>query len=88
MKLVGKATIEETNEIKSIYMRKMALIDLTKSLKNSDDIYEKVILDLSQTNEKFENWWREISEKYNLEGKNTDNNWTINFETREIYLCD
>ncbi|MBQ0050901.1 MAG: CXXX repeat peptide modification system protein [Treponema sp.] len=88
MKIIGKVLQEERDEIKNLYMRKLSLIDLVKSLKDDDAIYEKVISDLSKTNEKFENWWNEIGAKYCLEGRGSTSNWTINFDTCEISLCD
>lgn len=88
MKIVGKVTQEERDEIKKLHMRKLSLIDLLKSLNEDDKLYEKVISDLSQTNERYEKWWNEIGEKYNFEGRGSNGNWTINFETCEITLSD
>lgn len=88
MKVVGIVTLEERDEIKKLHMRKLSLIDLAKSLTENDELYEKVISDLSQTNEKFEKWWNEIGEKYSLEGRGSAGNWSINFDSCEISLSD
>lgn len=86
MKVIAKVLPEEKDEIKKLFMRKNSLIELIKSLNEDDSIYEKVMEDLSNTNEKFENWWNTIGIKYNLEGRGCTGNWSINFDTCEISL--
>lgn len=86
MKVVGKVTEEEKNEIEALFERKNGLNELAKILKPDDvELYEKLIKDMGSTNIKFQAWWDNMSKKYQWEG--TENgSWEINFNTCEIYL--
>ena len=85
-RLVGQVTYEEKEEIKNLHERRNGLNELARIITaNNNDLYEKVLRDLSETVTKFQNWWDRMSVKYQWEGSN-DGHWEINFETGEIYL--
>ncbi|MCK9156365.1 MAG: CXXX repeat peptide modification system protein [Paludibacteraceae bacterium] len=86
-KLVGKVTKEEKNQILSLYERKNGLTELAKIIGSNDDIYEKMVKDMGETSLNFQQWWNDMSTKYNWES--TENgNWEINFDTCEIFLIN
>jgi CXXX repeat modification system protein len=85
-KLVGKVTIEEKDAIQTLFERRNGLAELAKILTaDNAALYEKLVADMSETATKFQNWWNEMSEKYQWESCD-GGNWEINFETCEIYL--
>lgn len=85
--VVGKVTAEESAEIKKLFLRKNALIDLLKSVEKGSAIYENVMSDFIETNEKFQNWWNNTSKKYSWKNPKTAQ-WEINFDTCEIFLAN
>lgn len=86
-KLVGQVTIEEKNEILSLFERKKGLYELAMILTaENDTLYEKLIKDMSETGSKFQQWWDTMSQKYQWES-DPDGNWEIDFETCKIYLA-
>ncbi len=85
-KLVGQVTLEEKNEIQSLFERRNGLNELAKILSaDNAELYEKLIRDMGETSTKFQQWWDSMSQKYNWESAE-NGNWEINFETCEIYL--
>ena len=89
---VGKVTPEEKEEIKELFERKNGLIELTKSLADSNQksfaegpLYNKLIKDMGETSTRFQKWWDDKSKKYKWTGKE-GHSWQINFETCEIFL--
>jgi len=85
--VVGKVTPEERDEIKKLFGRKNALVDLLKSVEKGSAFYENAMEDFIATNEKFQNWWNVTSQKYSWKGVGTAH-WEINFETCEIYISN
>ncbi len=85
-KLVGQVTVEEKNEIQTLFERRNGLNELAKILTpENETLYEKLVKDMGQTNSKFQSWWDSMAQKYSWES--TDGgNWEINFETCEIFL--
>lgn len=85
-KKVGQVTIEEKNEIQTLFERRNGLNELAKIV-NADntDMYEKLVKDLGETGTKFQSWWDRMAEKYQWESA-TNGNWEINFDTCEIFL--
>ena len=84
-KLVGKVTLGERDEIQSLFERRNELIVLAKIIDNNNELYEKLVADMGTTSTKFQQWWNNMSTKYQWES--TENgNWEIDFETCEIYL--
>ena len=75
-KIVGQVTEEEKLEIKTLFERRNSL---------NGDLYEKLIHDMSATQERYKSWWDRMGAKYKWEGI-IDGKWEVNFETNEIYL--
>ncbi|MDO4190938.1 MAG: CXXX repeat peptide modification system protein [Bacteroidales bacterium] len=87
-KIIGQVTVEEKNEILSLFERRNGLNELAKILTPDNvELYEKLVTDMGTTGTRFQNWWDTMSKKYQWES--TENgHWEINFETCEIYLID
>lgn len=87
-KLVGSVTAEEKNEIQALFERRNGLNELAKILTvDNAELYEKLVKDLGETSMKFQNWWNQMSTKYQWESVE-GGNWEINFDTCEIFLVD
>ena len=85
-KLIGKVTLEERDEIKTLFERRNGLNELAKILTaDNTELYEKLVKDMGETGSKFQNWWDRMAQKYQWESAE-NGNWEINFETCEIYL--
>lgn len=85
-KIVGQVTIEEKNEILSLFERRNGLTELAKILSiDNESLYEKLIKDMGETNTRFQKWWDTMAAKYQWE-KIDNGNWEINFDTCDIYL--
>ena len=85
-KKVGIVTADERDEIQKLLRRHSGLADLAKIVTaDNDELYEKVVNDLGDTNTRFQDWWNKKGEKYNWESAE-NGRWQINFDTCEIYL--
>lgn len=85
-KKVGQVTIEEKNEIQTLFERKNGLSELAKVLTSDNEtLYEKLIKDMGETGTKFQNWWDRMATKYQWEAAE-NGHWEINFDTCEIFL--
>ena len=85
-KLIGRVTVEEMKEIQSLYERKNGLSELAHVLTpDNNELYEKLVKDLGETQSKFQNWWNRMSMNYKWEGVD-GGNWEIDFDTCNIYL--
>ena len=85
-KLVGQVTVEEKNEIQTLFERRNGLSELAKILTpDNSELYEKLVKDMGETATRFQRWWDEKAQKYGWESAK-DGNWEINFETCEIFL--
>lgn len=85
-KEVGQVSEGERDVIKAIFERKNGLVELAKIISpDNEGLYEKLIRDLSHTNQKFEEWWQEMSCKYNWEFE-TDSHWEIDFDSCKVFL--
>lgn len=89
---VGKVTYEERDEILTLFERKNGLLELIKSLAAEDDetlknqhFYEKVVADLGRITTKYQQWWDDKGQEYQWENI-SGYNWSIDFETCQIYL--
>lgn len=86
LKVVGKVTEEEKNEIQQLFERRNGLNELAKILTaDNTELYEKLVGDLGETGTRFQAWWDRMETKYQWEGIE-GGNWEINFDTCEIYL--
>ena len=85
-KVIGQVTLEERNEIQTLFERRNGLNELAHILTTeNEDLYEKLVKDLGETGAKFQDWWNRMGEKYNWESVE-GGNWEIDFETCNIYL--
>ena len=84
-KLIGQVTVEEKNDIQALFERRNGLNELAKVVTKSDEIYERLIADMGATSTKFQQWWDDMSAKYQWEST-PNGHWEINFDTCEIFL--
>lgn len=85
---VGQVTLEEKNEIQTLFERRNGLNELAMILTAENDaLYEKLVKDMGETGAKFQDWWNRMADKYQWESSE-GGNWEINFETCEIYLVE
>lgn len=85
-KVIGQVTEQEKNEIQQLFERRNGLNELAKILTaDNAELYEKLVKDMGETGNKFQNWWSRMAEKYQWEGVE-NGNWEINFDTCEIFL--
>jgi len=87
-KLIGQVTIEEKNEIQTLFERRNGLNELASILTSENEaLYEKLVKDLGETSIKFQSWWNCMGEKYQWESIE-GGHWEIDFDTCNIYLFD
>ena len=85
-KVVGQVTVEEKNEIQTLFERRNGLNELAKIVTaDNTELYEKLVKDMGETSSKFQSWWDTMAQKYQWESAE-NGNWEINFKTCEIYL--
>ncbi len=85
-KIVGQVTVEEKNEIQTLFERRNGLNELAKIVAAENEaLYEKLVKDMGETGAKFQNWWDTMAQKYQWESVE-GGNWEINFDTCEISL--
>lgn len=84
--LIGQVTLDEKNEIQTLFERRNGLNELAKILTvENKELYEKLVKDLGDTNSKFQNWWNAMADKYQWESIEGCN-WEIDFDNCNIYL--
>lgn len=86
-KELGVITDDEKNEIYRLYKRKGALIELVSSVgvKENEELYERVLNDLSEANESMGRWWNSVSEKYSWKYDPSDK-WVVDFSRNTVSL--
>lgn len=85
-KVVGQVTVDEKNEIQTLFERRNGLNELAKIVTaDNSELYEKLVKDMGETGTKFQSWWNRMSQKYQWESAE-NGNWEINFDTCEITL--
>ena len=85
-KQIGKVSLEEKEEILSLFERRNGLTELSKIVTADNvDLYEKLVKDLGETSRKFQDWWSRMGNKYQWESVE-GGNWEIDFDTCEIFL--
>jgi CXXX repeat modification system protein len=85
--LIGKVSDLERDEIQALHERKNGLSELFKSIKlaENNELYERIVRDMSETSTRFQHWWDLKSKKYNW--KNEEGfSWEISFDTCEIFI--
>ena len=85
-KEVGRVTLEERDEIQSLFERRNGLNELAKILTTDNaELYERLVKDMGETSSKFQAWWNSMGEKYQWESAD-NGNWEIAFNDCAIYL--
>jgi CXXX repeat modification system protein len=85
-KEIGNVTEQERDAIQTLFERRNGLNELAKILTaDNTELYERLVKDLGETSAKFQNWWDEMSRKYQWESAE-NGNWEIDFQTCKIYL--
>jgi CXXX repeat modification system protein len=89
-KCIGTVTPEERDNIRALYERRTALLELFKVLpdlekKEADFLYEKIVNDLGQVTTRYNNWWSQLSLQYNWQNTN-GMQWEVDFETCKVFL--
>ena len=90
--IVGIVTEEEKNEILVLFERKLGIEELTATLESDlltpdkkENMKDKITAELEQAKVDFQHWWDRMYKKYKW--KSIDgHNWSIDFQTWEIYL--
>lgn len=85
-KEVGCVTVEERDEIQTLFERRNGLSELAKTLTaDNSELYERLVKDMAETGRKFQQWWDTMGCKYAWEA--TENgSWEIDFNSCKIYL--
>ena len=85
-KKVGQVTLDERDEIQTLFERRNGLAELAKILTaDNADLYEKLVKDMAETQSKFQGWWDRVAKQYQWESQE-NGHWEIDFETCDIYL--
>ncbi len=85
-KEIGNVTEKERDEIQNLFERRNGLNELAKILTaDNNELYERLIKDMSETTAKFQSWWDRMSNKYQWE-RAENGNWEIDFNDCTIYL--
>ena len=85
-KSVGKVTDEEKNAIQALFERKNGLVELAKILTpDKPELYDKLVADMGVTETKFQQWWDDMSAKYQWESL-PNGHWEIDFSDGQVYL--
>lgn len=81
MKIVGKVTEEEKEEILELFEKRIALENLINVIDvSNENMYNKLVSDYGKIMVKFNDWWNNNKIKYDWK----DESLRINFETNEI----
>jgi CXXX repeat modification system protein len=87
---VGQITEDEKDKLLKLFERQLALKELIMGSEHpmhefNNDLYEKIISDMGQTERKLDGIWEDLAQKYNW--KTAENgNWNIDFETGDVIL--
>ena len=85
-KKVGQVTLDERDEIQTLFERRNGLAELAKILTaDNADLYEKLVKDMAETQSKFQGWWDSMAKQHQWESRE-NGHWEIDFETCDIYL--
>jgi CXXX repeat modification system protein len=91
--IVGSVTPEERDAIQKIHYRRLALYDLIHFLNDrcreteslDENLYQRIVRDLSRANAEFESWWRAKASEYKWK-KIPNGHWSVDFDTCEVIL--
>lgn len=85
-KEIGRVSEKERDEIKDLFDRRNGLAELAKILTvDNGDLYERLVRDLAETSQKFNQWWDDMAAKYSWETIE-NGHWEIDFDDCIIYL--
>jgi len=91
MRLIGKVTYQESDEIKKLYQRKSSLEELIQSFVNyskeeldASGLYERMITDYTTVRTDYQTWWDRKASLYRW-SKGLSDKYQINFDTCEIF---
>lgn len=85
-KEVGIVTEQERDQIQALFERRNGLAELAKILTTDNtELYERLVKDFGENTTKFQNWWNEMSTKYQWESIE-NGSWEIDFNSCKIYL--
>jgi CXXX repeat modification system protein len=90
MKKIETISSEDSEKMRLIFERKVALENLTKMKEKSsfllnDELYERFLADYSRSIQELKACWSYMAEKYHLESV-AGGHWDIDFSTGDIYL--
>ena len=90
--VVGKVSLKERDEIRTLFERRSGLLELVQSLSQNGSgmlensvFYEKVVADLGKTTTRFRKWWDDKAKAYGWPGK-PGWQWSIDFDTCQISM--
>lgn len=87
-KQIGQVTEEEKRQVQQLFERRNGLSELAKIVTaDNDELYEKLVKDMGETGTRFQQWWDDMSQKYQWEST-PDGHWEIDFNTNIIYLVE
>ncbi len=87
-KKVGQVTPEERDEIQALFERRNGLNELAQVLTaDNTELYERLVTDMGKTSSLFQEWWNDMSEKYQWEAAE-NGSWEIDFDNCNIYLSE
>lgn len=87
-KQIGQVTEEEKRQVQQLFERRNGLSELAKIVTaDNDELYEKLVKDMGETGTRFQQWWDDMSRKYEWEST-PDGHWEIDFNTNIIYLVE
>ncbi|MDR3566091.1 MAG: CXXX repeat peptide modification system protein [Negativicutes bacterium] len=91
-RLIGKVTPKERDEIQALFERRNGLVELIRSLAETDDevlkngyFYEKIVADMGKTTTRHQQWWDRCAKQYQWESV-SGYIWEIDFEACQIFL--
>ena len=92
IKVVGKVTPEERDQIRALFEHKNGLMELFRSLSSlsreeleNTPLYERIVRDMGEASVKFQRWWDSTSSKYKWENI-AGWKWEIDFDTCTISM--
>jgi len=80
-------TEEDVKFIKEINIRISVLKSLLKEFTapDSNDVFQKIIADIADSQIKYDEWFNNISKKLNIQVDSTQS-WNVNFDKKQIQL--
>jgi len=82
---VGQVTKEERDEIRRLVERHNGLVELGMIVDEAHRLHDRLTADRRRTAEAKSHWWATMAERYQWESADSAQ-WTVDFETREVWL--